>query len=140
MVSTNTVMSTRRIFLALVMLLATTVGVAGQTTATLVGRVVDPQGGVLPGASVTLVNVVTGFERTAITDDQATFRLTNIPLQQYRMSVSFPGFQSAVRDLDLRTSIPVTIEIELDIATQRDSVTVSASQSAPLVDTTLTGT
>src|SRR5687768_9618487 len=129
-----------RLTLATVICLSTATSGATQTTATLTGRVVDGQGGVLPGATVTLANVVTGFERTIVAADEATFRLTNLPLQQYRLTVSFPGFQAALRDIDLRTSVPVSLDIELAIAAQRDSVTVSADQSAPLVDMTLTGT
>lgn len=114
--------------------------IMGQTTATLAGRVVDQQGGALPGAAVTLVNVVTGFERSSAASDDASFRLTNIPLQSYRLTVSFPGFRPTVRDIDLRTSVPVTLDVELEIAPQTDAVTVSANDPAPLVDSTLTGT
>ena len=114
--------------------------VLAQTTATLTGRVVDQQGGVLPGASLTLVNVITGFERSLTADDDATFRIANIPPQTYTLRVAFPGFRPASREVDLRTSVPVAIDVTLEIAPQADTVTVSALDSAPLVDTTLTGT
>jgi hypothetical protein len=119
--------------------LASAAGAGAQTTATLSGRVMDQQGAILPGAALTLANAVTGLERTAVAGEDATFRLTNIPPQQYRLTVSFPGFAPGVRDLDLRTSVPVAVEITLAVAAQ-DSVTVSAIDSAALVDPTLTGT
>ncbi|HXE81616.1 MAG TPA: TonB-dependent receptor [Vicinamibacterales bacterium] len=110
-----------------------------QTTATLTGIVVDQQGAALPGAELRIVNVITGLEQTTITGSDGSFLLTNIPPRQYRLTVTFPGFETDVRDIDLRTSVPVSIEIVLRIAAQRDTVTVSAS-TAPLVDATLTGT
>ena len=122
------------------MVLLIAASVNAQTTATLTGRVVDQQGALLPGATVTLTHAVTGFERTAITDDAAMFRLGNIPLQQYRLTVSFPGFETVTRDVDLRTSVPVTVDVQLPVAVQRDTVTVSATDAPAMVDTTLTGT
>jgi hypothetical protein len=111
-----------------------------QTTATLSGRILDQQGAALPGAEITLANVLTGFEVFAVSGDDATFRLTNIPLQPYRLMVRFPGFEPAVRDLDFLTNVPVDIEITLRVAAQTDAVTVSANDPGRLVDSTLTGT
>jgi hypothetical protein len=94
----------------------------------------------LPGATVTLVNVVTGLQRTAVTDVDGSFEIANIPPQQYRITIEFPGFKPGVRDVDLRTSVPVIIEMPLALAAQQDQVVVSAFDSAPLVDATQTGT
>jgi hypothetical protein len=113
---------------------------AAQTTATLVGRVVDQQGAGLPRATVTLASTISGLERTSEAGDDALFQLTNVPLQTYRLTVSYPGFRPRVQIVDLRTSVPVNLEIELEIAQQHDSVTISPDQAAPLIDATLTGT
>ena len=45
-----------------------------------------------------------------------------------------------MRDVDLRTNVPVILDVELRLGVQSDSVTVRASDTTPLVDTTLTGT
>src|SRR5918994_7643754 len=114
--------------------------VSAQTTATLTGRVLDPQGAAVSGAGITLSNAITGFERTSTSAADATFTLTNIPLQAYTLKVEFPGFRSDIRQIDLRTNVPVRLDISLAVAQQTDTVVVSASDSNALVDTTLTGT
>jgi hypothetical protein len=112
---------------------------AAQTTATLTGRVLDPLGAGLPAAEITLNNPVTGFERTTTAQGDASFQVTNIPPQTYRLLVTFPGFEPHVRDVNLRTNVPVALDITLQVATQQDTVFVSAD-AGNLVDSTLTGT
>jgi outer membrane cobalamin receptor len=114
--------------------------VAAQTTATLVGRVFDQNAAALPGAQVELTNPITGFRTTAVTSEDATFRVTNVPLQAYRLTVTFPGFEPHARDVDLRTSVPVTLDVTLTLAAQRDTVVVTGGAMGALVDPTLTGT
>jgi hypothetical protein len=112
---------------------------AAQTTATLTGRVLDPHGAAIPGAAITLSNALTGFGRTSVAADDATFTITNIPLQAYTLKVEFPGFQADVRQIDLRTNVPVRVDVSLAVANQTDSVIVSAGDSSALIDVTLTG-
>jgi hypothetical protein len=112
---------------------------AAQTTATLTGRVLDPLGAGLTAAAITLSNPLTGFERTTTTQADASFQITNIPPQTYRLAVTFPGFEPDVRDVNLRTNVPVVLDITLRVATQLDTVFVSAA-AENLVDSTLTGT
>jgi hypothetical protein len=50
------------------------------------------------------------------------------------------GFEPDNREIDLHTNVPLSLEITLAVATQRDAVTVSASDLNQLVDPTLTGT
>jgi hypothetical protein len=111
-----------------------------QTTATLIGQVLDQQGAAIAGAAITLSNPVSGFEQTVTAADDATFRLTNIPLQTYTLKIEFPGFRPDVRQVDLRTNVPVRLDVSLDVAGQTDTVIVSADGTGALVDTTLTGT
>jgi hypothetical protein len=125
----------------LLALLAASAGPAdAQTTATLTGSVLDPHGAAIPGARIALANPLTGFERTATSADDGTFRLSNIPLQTYTVKVEFPGFRPHVAQVDLRTNVPVRMDLTLDVAAQTDTVIVSAEASGSLVDPTLTGT
>jgi outer membrane cobalamin receptor len=132
-------MPSKILFGLLVAILAAAAPASAQTTATLAGRVVDQQGAALPTAIVTLSNALTGYERTVVAQDDGSFHVTNIPPQSYRLTVAFPGFRADVRDLDLRTNVPVTLDIPLALAGQQDTVIVSA-QVDRLVDSTLTGT
>lgn len=126
------------VVLALLLVAATPVG--AQTTATLAGRVTDEQGGLLPGATVTLSQAITGFERTTTTGENATFHLANIPLHTYALTIVAPGFRPFRREVDLRSNVPVTLAVVLTLAAQTDTVTVTSQDPATLVDTSATGT
>jgi hypothetical protein len=116
-------------------------GAAGaQTTATLTGQVRDAQGGGLVGVEVRLSQAVTGVELVAITGEDAGFRFTNIPLQTYRVRVAVDGFDSVARDIDLRTSVPVRLDLTLEVAGHAATVVVSAREPSRLVDRHATGT
>ena len=109
-----------------------------QTVALLRGVVRDSQGLPLPTAEVRLSKRLTSLERTTIASDQGTFQVTNVPLDTYELRVQFPGFAPHVRQLDLRTSVPVEIEVVLDVAAQSTSVTVMPDEA--LIDTSSAGT
>jgi hypothetical protein len=113
---------------------------AAQTTATLTGQVTDSQGGGLVGAHVSLTQPVTGVELLAVTGPDATYRLANIPPQTYRLTVGLSGFDTVERDVDLRTNVPVRVDVALDVASQADTIVVSAREPGRLVDPTATGT
>ena len=121
---------------ALVLLLPA--GADAQTVALLRGVVRDSQGLPLPGAEVRLSKRLTALERTATATDQGHFQVANVPLDSYELRVEFPGFAPHVRQIDLRTSVPVDIEVMLDLAAQTTSVTVMPDEA--LIDTTSAGT
>ncbi len=52
------------------------------------GTVKDPSGAVIPGATVTIYNPVTGFERTASTDASGSFTFNNVPFNPYHLTVT----------------------------------------------------
>jgi hypothetical protein len=78
----TTDLASRSPFAALLLLLlsssATSSAAASGTTATLRGRVEDATGGVLPGATVTMVNTGTSAVRSAITDERGEFVFSSL--------------------------------------------------------------
>src|ERR1039458_9570468 len=60
------------------------------------GTVRDPQGAVLPGATVKLLNPTTGQERTVTTDDTGKFNFPELALGTFRLTVSKEGFRTTV--------------------------------------------
>ncbi len=99
----------------------------------------DVQGGTLPAVDIVLTKALTGLERRATTGIDGTFQIVNIPLDGYVLRVELGGFAPQVREVDLRTSIPVDLRITLDLAAQSSSVIVRADDPA-LVDATSAGT
>src|SRR5262245_27427044 len=94
----------------LVVCLALAMPAAAQTGGTLLGTVVDDQGLALPGATVTLTNVETGWTRTVVTDAQGRYRASALPPGVYAIRAELAGFTTALRD-----RVPLTIGQELTI-------------------------
>ena len=103
------------------------------STAQLDGRVTDESQGVLPGATVTVIQTDTGLTRTVVTDADGAYVLPNLPTGPYRLEVSLPGFRSyAQTGLVLQVGATPTINVVLGLGGLEESVTVEAA--SPLVD------
>src|SRR5882672_11722020 len=66
-------------------------------TGSILGRVTDSTGAVVPGATVQLQNVDTGFSRTEQTDSGGRYLSRNLPLGTYTVTVQQPGFRTSVQ-------------------------------------------
>ena len=64
--------------------------VRAQDTASLSGTVTDPQGKVIPGATITITNNATGASRNSRTGDEGTYIFTQAPPGTYKLRVSNP--------------------------------------------------
>ena len=94
---------------------------------TLAGVVTDPSGAVVRGATVTLRNPVAGYEQSVVTDDAGSFRLNNIPQNNYKLTAVAPGFAVATQSVDVRSSLPVTVNVSLKLAQAVTTVDVEAT-------------
>jgi outer membrane cobalamin receptor len=128
-----------RFALCTVLLVCTTIAVA-QTTATLNGVVTDPSGAAIPEARVSVHNDATGFSKTVTTASDGSFSVTNIPYHSYHVAIEFPGMERHEQIFSLRSNIPVHINVQLRLGGVAESVTVSASDRAMLIDPEETGT
>lgn len=112
-------------------------GQSEATTGVIEGSVLDPSGGALPGATVTLRNTATNFEQTVTTDRQGRFRALLLPLGPYRVTVALSGFATLVRDgVTLAVGQTVTLQLRLELSTVKQEVKVTAE--APVVETSRT--
>ena len=119
----------------LVVLLNAGIVIGQVVTGTIFGRVSDTTGAVVPGASVQIQNVDTGYSQTARTDTQGRYLSRNLPLGSYTVTVQQPGFQAQVqRGIVLTVGSEVTVNIELSIGNVQERVEVTAE--APLIETT----
>jgi hypothetical protein len=105
--------------------------VAAQTgnAGSIEGAVKDPSGAAVAGASIQLSNPVSGFHREIIAGDDGVFRITNVPFNPYHLVVTAAGFAGYTQDVDVRSSVPTSVQIALKIGTANTSVTVEASGS-----------
>ncbi len=99
----------------------------GTTAGTVVGTATDPTGAIVAGATVTLKNAVTNYAKQVTTDAKGAFQFVNVPLNQYHLSISAPGFKTTAKDVAVRSSVPVQVASELVISGTTEEVTVEAS-------------
>src|ERR1700674_1245110 len=105
-----------------------------QSSGTITGVVKDTTGGVLTNASVEISDVVSGYHRDTPIGLAGDFRFANVPFNTYHLVVKAPGFTSYTQDVDVRSSVPATVEISLKVGTTSENITVEAS-GADLVET-----
>src|SRR5947209_14848453 len=107
------------------------------TTGNIEGRVLDPQGAVIPNATVTARNQNTGLERTATTDADGNYRIILLPPGPYTVSVAASGFAAKpVSDVQVTVGGRTPLEIALAVAGAATNITVTSE--APTVETTRT--
>src|SRR5438105_10222937 len=71
-------------------------GAAQTFRGTILGTVTDPNGAVVPNATVTAKNVGTGLERTVTTDGEGNYTIAELPIGTYQVKVSAPNFQTEI--------------------------------------------
>jgi hypothetical protein len=81
------------------LLLASVAGRAqGPTTGRIAGTVTDPNGAVIVGATVTIINKATGDQRNSRTDAEGVYTASLLPPGAYQVRVRAKGFNLAVFD------------------------------------------
>ncbi len=90
------------------------------------GVVKDSSGGVVPDAKVELSNPVTGFQRDTTTGSDGAFHFTNVPFNPYHLTVAATGFARYAQDVDVRSSVPASLQIALKVGSAETTVRVEA--------------
>ena len=84
--------------LAWLLRVAVATGAAQITTGTIAGRVADPQGLAIPGATVTITSPAQGTRLASLTTDaKGLYVAPSLPAGVYVVEAAVPGFRSALR-------------------------------------------
>src|SRR5467141_2143535 len=118
--------------LGFVLLLAAGPGKA-QSSGTVEGVVRDPSGAAVPNAAVEIHNPVSHFDRSTTTDSEGKFRFTSVPFNPYHLSATASGFAPYAQDVDLRSVVTVSVQVNLKVASASTSVTVQG-EAADLIE------
>ena len=97
--------------------------------ATVTGTVTDASGAIVPNATVTLANAVSGFTRTVTSDSTGTYTITNIPFNTYRITINASSLAPFTQTVDLQSFVPVTLNAALQVASTSTTVEVTTSGS-----------
>jgi len=106
--------------------LGLTAVVNAQTGGSISGTVLDPSGGVVVKATVEIHNPVSGYDRSAVTDSTGSFSFPNVPFNPYHLTVSAAGFAPYVQDVEARSTVPVNLKINLQLAGATATITVES--------------
>src|SRR4030095_15094443 len=117
----------------------------GQGNAVLTGTVLDPDG-VVPGATVTATDPATSITRSAVSNEQGTFRLLALPPGRYTISVEMEGFKKiTIPDVALYSGETRDLgKLTLQVGVRSENITVTAEvtpvqTTASTVSRTVTG-
>ncbi len=120
--------------LLLLLFTLTNVSKAQESSGKVVGTVVDQNGGVVPGAKVTVTNTGTKVSRDTITDGDGSFQVISVPVGTYQVSIERTGFKKAVSEPQkLNINQTLKFDINLEVGSQAEVVEVSSAPS--LVET-----
>ncbi len=107
---------------------------AQERTGTITGQIIDPQGGVLPGVTVTLTNIQSGRSTSVQTDGSGIYNAMVDP-GRYRLAFELSGFaRQEMPDVDVLLGRTFTINATMKVGSLTEAVQVTA-ESAPLIDT-----
>lgn len=103
-------------------------------SSSILGQVLDASQAAVPGATVTVTDIGTGAQRTAVTDSEGRFAVPGLRASRYAVRVELQGFQTAeIQEMVLRAGEVARPNLVLGLATVAENVTVAAE--APLIQT-----
>jgi hypothetical protein len=108
-------------------------------TASIIGKVVDPQQAVVTGVTVTARRPDTGLVRTVVSDAEGFYRFLALPPGEYEVTAEVSGFRTARRTgIRLSVGTEAVLDFEMSAAGVAEEVTVRAD--IPIVNTTTSQT
>src|SRR5215831_2791678 len=122
-----------KVFLAiaatLVLLPAAALAQEGQ----IAGTVRDKSEAVMPGVTIDVTSPALIGTRSAVTDSNGQYRITNLPIGTYKVSFTLAGFKKEERDgVTLTSGFTAPVNAVMDVGQLSETVVVSGA--APVVD------
>src|SRR5688572_31350008 len=134
----------RLLMLALLLFAGSTPAFAQASSgSTLSGTVIDADGGVIPGATVTVKNNATGVVVEGVSNSTGQFSFPGLNAGTYTLTVALSGFKTFVaNDVRLISATPAAITATLEVGALRDVIAVKARSEmvqtqSPTVSSTL---
>jgi hypothetical protein len=113
--------------IAMMMLWSAPLSAQSSVHATLSGRVDDPSGGAVPGASVVLMNEATGIAQTVTTNATGGYQFVRVVPGRYVLEARFDGFGRARQNLTLAVNDVAVVNLALPLATVDTVVAVEGT-------------
>src|SRR6266851_3244525 len=101
----------------------------------ILGTVTDQSGGVVAGATVTVIDTERGINRTLTSDDAGEFNAPNLVPSVYTVRAEAKGFKKLERQ-GVELGVGKEIRVDLVVQPGEQEQTVTVTESVPLVETT----
>lgn len=96
--------------------------VAQEVRATIGGKVTDPQGAIVPGATVVVVSEETNVQNQTKTNEQGNWSVGFLLPGRYQFAVTSSGFKTTERKIELQAADNKTFDVQLEVGTSSQSV------------------
>jgi hypothetical protein len=100
-----------------------------QQTGSIVGKVIDTGGGVLPGVTVEARSDVLPAPRVTVTGANGEYRLPALPPGIYTLTFVLQGMQTVTRDAQVQLGQDTPVDVSLGVQALTETVTVTATAS-----------
>jgi len=120
------------LLIILVVLVSVSLIYSQTPTANLEGKVKGEDGSPLPGATITVTNTETGFQRAAQTLDNGLYRFNSLPIGTYTIKCELTGFAPVVQK-EVKLDVGTTVNIDFTLSLKgAEEITVTGE--APLLE------
>jgi hypothetical protein len=112
--------------LVIVALTVSTSAYGQSSFATVSGTVSDTSNALIPGVSITAVNVATGVQTGTVSNESGVYNIPGLLPGNYKVTATLPGFQTATyTDVQLGNAAQVRLNFTLKVASANTTVDVT---------------
>jgi hypothetical protein len=106
---------------------------AGGATSEIVGRVTDPNGANVSGATVTATDTEKGVKRTSTTDEDGIYRLLSLTPGTYQLKVEARGFSAQIQNVQV--TVGQTFNQDFSLKVGETTAVVEVTSETPIIET-----
>jgi hypothetical protein len=121
--------------LSVLILLLGTLGSAQSFRGSIRGKVTDPSGSVIAGATVSAKNTGTGLTREATTGDDGGYVLAELPAGVYTVTAQAAGLSPAAQNVQVNVGLDTTANFDLTKVEKRQEQ-LNVTAETPVIETT----
>ncbi len=131
----------RRVFVYAAVIAAMAItGMAQITTTGIRGIVRDPNGAVIPNATIKVTDNTTGIERTTVSSSDGGFLFPNVQFGSYKLTAAAAGFQTTViASITVASGRTTDVSVDMQVGTTTETVLVTGSTEQLNTTTTEVG-
>ncbi len=109
--------------------------VAQESTGRILGSITDQSGGVVAGATVSVMDTQRGTTRTLITNAAGEYNAPELTPGTYTVKAEFRGFKATQRE-NIGVEVGNEYRVDLQLQPGEQTQTITVSEALPLVETT----